>query len=62
MKELRKSTANKAVISYYDLRSEYCGCHCMTYCAPEVSSWYPREANQNESQTLLVSYHNNYQP
>ncbi|MFR3185086.1 MAG: hypothetical protein ACLTVV_13600 [Ruminococcus sp.] len=42
-KELRKSTKNKTMSSYYAT----CTCKCLNYCGAETP-WYPREAEAKE--------------
>lgn len=48
MKELRKSTKAQVAKTYYGLLETCSKCGCMNYCAVEVSSWYPKEANTQE--------------
>lgn len=56
MKELRKSSEARTVNTYIDLRYGCGSCGCMSTCAPETSSWYPREAHNQESWTLTGHY------
>lgn len=48
-KELRKSTANRNLRTYYIS----CYCSCSTHCAVETSSWYPKEAHAAEDDTVF---------
>ena len=46
-KELRKSTNNKTMSSYYST----CRCKCLNHCGVETP-WYPREAEVKETYAM----------
>ena len=48
-KELRKSTENQAMSTYYAT-----SCGCLNYCGLETASWYPREAETSEYHSLIA--------
>ncbi len=53
-KELRKSTKNKTMSSYYST----CRCNCLNHCGVETP-WYPREAEAKEIYAMQSAAANN---
>ena len=53
-RELRKSTKNKTMSSYYNR----CNCDdCLHYCSSSTP-WYPKEAQTSEVNTMFTSNFN----